>query len=63
MGLDANDNSGLIFKDDAKAKEGKNPDKDSFSGLYVEKDFYKENNLEKDEDSIIFIEEDEDENR
>ncbi len=63
MGLDANDNSGLIFKDDAKAKEEKNPDKDSFSGLYVEKDFYRENNLDKDEDSIIFIEEDEDENR
>lgn len=63
MGLDANDNSGLIFKDDAKAKEEKKPDKDSFSGLYVEKDFYRENNLDKDEDSIIFIEEDEDENR
>ena len=63
MGLDANDNSGLIFKDDTKAKEEKRPDKDSFSGKKKKKDFYRENNLDKDEDSIIFIEEDEDENR
>lgn len=63
MGLDAIDSSGTIFKGDLKKDLDKNFQKSDFSGLYVEKDFYKENNLERDEGSIIFIEEDEDENR
>ena len=62
MGLDAIDNSGTIFKSDSKKDLDKNFQKSDFSGLYVEKDI-EENNLERDEGSIIFIEEDEDENR
>ena len=62
MGLDAIDSSGTIFKSDSKKDLDKNFQKNDFSGLYVEKDI-EENNLERDEGSIIFIEEDEDENR
>lgn len=62
MGLDAIDSSGTIFKSDSKKDLDKNFQKSDFSGLYVEKDI-EENNLERDEGSIIFIEEDEDENR
>ena len=62
MGLDAIDSSGTIFKSDSKKDLDKNFHKSDFSGLYVEKDI-EENNLERDEGSIIFIEEDEDENR
>ena len=62
MGLDAIDNSGTIFKSDSKKDLDKNFQKSDFSGLYVEKDI-EENNLERDEGSIIFIEEDEDESR
>ena len=62
MGLDASDSSGTIFKSDSKKDLDKNFQKSDFSGLYVEKDI-EENNLERDEGSIIFIEEDEDENR
>lgn len=62
MGLDTIDSSGTIFKSDSKKDLDKNFQKSDFSGLYVEKDI-EENNLERDEGSIIFIEEDEDENR
>ena len=62
MGLDASDSSGTIFKSDSKKDLDKNFQKSDFSGLYVEKDI-EENNLERDEGSIIFIEEDEDESR
>ncbi|MDU6783722.1 hypothetical protein [uncultured Peptoniphilus sp.] len=62
MGLDASYSSGTIFKSDSKKDLDKNFQKSDFSGLYVEKDI-EENNLERDEGSIIFIEEDEDENR
>ena len=62
MGLDAIDSSGTIFKSDSKKDLDKNFQKSDFSGLYVEKDI-EENKLERDEGSIIFIEEDEDENR
>lgn len=62
MGLDAIDSSGTFFKSDSKKDLDKNFQKSDFSGLYVEKDI-EENNLERDEGSIIFIEEDEDENR
>ena len=62
MGLDSIDSSGTIFKSDSKKDLDKNFQKSDFSGLYVEKDI-EENNLERDEGSIIFIEEDEDENR
>lgn len=62
MGLDAIDSSGTIFKSDSKKDLDKNFQKNDFSGLYVEKDI-EENNLERDEGSIIFIEEDKDENR
>lgn len=62
MGLDAIGSSGTIFKSDSKKDLDKNFQKSDFSGLYVEKDI-EENNLERDEGSIIFIEEDEDENR
>ena len=62
MGLDAIDSSGTIFKSDSKKDLDKNFQKSDFSGLYVEKDI-EENNLERDEGSIIFIEEDEDESR
>ena len=62
MGLDAIDSSGTIFRSDSKKDLDKNFQKSDFSGLYVEKDI-EENNLERDEGSIIFIEEDEDENR
>ena len=62
MGLDASDSSGTIFKSDSKKDLDKNFQKSDFSGLYVEKDI-EENNLERDEGSIIFIEEDEDESK
>ena len=62
MGLDSIDSSGTIFKSDSKKDLDKNFQKSDFSELYVEKDI-EENNLERDEGSIIFIEEDEDENR
>lgn len=62
MGLDTIDSSGTIFRSDSKKDLDKNFQKSDFSGLYVEKDI-EENNLERDEGSIIFIEEDEDENR
>ena len=39
MGLDANDNSGLIFKDDTKAKEEKNLTKIVFLGSMLKKIF------------------------
>ena len=62
MGLDAKETSGTIFKSDSKKDLDKNFQKSDFSGLYVEKDI-EENNLERDEGSIIFIEEDEDESK
>ena len=62
MSLDASDSSGTIFKSDSKKDLDKNFQKSDFSGLYVEKDI-EENNLERDEGSIIFIEEDEDESK
>lgn len=59
MGLDAKGNSGLIFTSDGE----KNSDNE-FSGLFVEKKPDGENNLDdEDHASIIFIEEDKDEDR
>ena len=63
MGLDTRDSSGLIFTSDSESKLDKNFGEDDFSGLYIKKDFGKENNSKNDEGSIIFIEEDEDESR
>ena len=63
MGLDTKDSSSLIFTSDSKKDLDKNLDEDDFSGLFMEKASGKENNLKKDEGSIIFIEEDEDESK
>ena len=63
MGLDTKDSSSLIFTSDSKKDLDKNLGEDDFSGLFMEKASGKENNLKKDEGSIIFIEEDEDENK
>lgn len=63
MGLDTKDSSSLIFTSDSKKDLDKNLGEDDFSGLFMEKASGKENNLKKDESSIIFIEEDEDESK
>ena len=63
MGLDVKDNSGLIFTSDSEKDLEKNFGENDFSGLFIEKDFGKDNNSKNDEGSIIFIEEDEDESR
>ena len=63
MGLDTKDSSSLIFTSDSKKDLDKNLGEDDFSGLFMEKASGKENNLERDEGSIIFIEEDEDESK
>ena len=63
MGLDTKDSSSLIFTSDSKKDLDKNLAEDDFSGLFMEKASGKENNLKKDEGSIIFIEEDEDESK
>lgn len=63
MGLDTKDSSSLIFTSDSKKDLDKNLGEDDFSGLFMEKASGKENNLKKDEGSIIFIEEDEDESK
>ncbi|WP_297391933.1 hypothetical protein [uncultured Peptoniphilus sp.] len=63
MGLDTKDSSSLIFTSDSKKDLDKNLGEDNFSGLFMEKASGKENNLKKDEGSIIFIEEDEDESK
>lgn len=63
MGLDTKDSSSLIFTSDYKKDLDKNLCEDDFSGLFMKKASGKENNLKKDEGSIIFIEEDEDESK
>ena len=59
MGLDTKDSSSLIFTSDSKKDLDKNLGEDDFSSLFMEKASGRENNLKKDEDSIIFIEEEE----
>lgn len=62
MGLDLSESSGITFQKDIEKNSDKYQDQNDFNGLYVEKDF--NDNLNKEDDScIIFIEEDEDENK